>query len=174
VSTGPQSTCEPYRHIIEAAVAKGMSAQRIWQDLRDDYHFNHEYASVKPFVRRIKRHRPEVAAVMEHPPGEEAQIDFFRGALTLDPESGRWRRSWIFQMVLSCCGHSYEELTWRQDKVSFLRPDENAFPDRGGVPRTVRLDNLKAGVGPASLYDPDIAELYAAFAKHWDFIPPPL
>jgi len=66
VSTGPQSTCEPYRHIIEAAVAKGLSAQRIWHDLRDDYHFNHEYASVKRFVRRIKRHRPEVSVLLDH------------------------------------------------------------------------------------------------------------
>ena len=30
VSTGSQSACEPYRSIIEAAVAKGLTAQRIW------------------------------------------------------------------------------------------------------------------------------------------------
>ena len=74
VSTGPASACEPYRSIIEASVARGLSAQRIWQDLREDYHFSHQYASVKRFVRTVKRHRPEVAAVMEHPPGEEAQV----------------------------------------------------------------------------------------------------
>ena len=173
VPTGSQSACEPYRHIIEQAVEKGLSAQRIWQDLREDYHFNHEYASVKRFVRKIKRHRPEVAAVMEHPPGEEAQVDFFQGPSTLDPDSGRWRRPWIFRMVLSCCGHSYEEPMWRQDKVAFMRAHENAFLDFGGVPRVVRLDNIKAGVARACLYDPDIAELYAAFAKHWGFVPLP-
>ena len=37
VSTGPASACEPYRSIIEASVARGLSAQRIWQDLREDY-----------------------------------------------------------------------------------------------------------------------------------------
>ncbi|MCL0061008.1 IS21 family transposase, partial [Dehalococcoidia bacterium] len=173
VSTGSQSACEPYRHIIEAFVAKGLTAQRIWQDLKEDYHFNHEYASVKRFVRGIKRHRPEVAAVMEHPPGDEAQVDFFRAPVTLDPESGRWRRPWIFRMILSCCGHSYEESMWRQDKVSFIRAHENAFLDFAGVPRVVRLDNLKAGVARACLYDPDISELYAAFAKHWGFVPLP-
>ncbi len=41
------------------------------------------------------------------------------------------------------------------------------------VPRVVRLDNLKAGVARACLYDPDIGELYAAFAKHWGFVPLP-
>lgn len=173
VSTGSQSVCEPYRHVIEAAVDKGLSAQRIWQDLKEDYHFNHEYASVKRFVRGVRRRRPEVAAVMEHPPGAEAQVDFVQGPLTLEPESGRWRRPWIFRMVLSCSGHSYEEPVWRQDKVSFIRAHENAFLDWQGVPRVVRLDNLKAGVARACLYDPDINELYAAFAKHWDFVPLP-
>ena len=173
VSTGSQSACEPYRHFIEASVAKGLSAQRIWQDLRDDYHFSHQYASVKRFVGEIRRHRPEVAAVMEHPPGEEAQVDFFQGPVTFDPESRRRHCPWIFRMILSCCGHSYEEPLWRQDKVSFIRAHENAFLDFGGVPRTVRLDNLKAGVARACLYDPDISELYAAFARHWGFVPLP-
>jgi transposase len=173
VPAGSRSACEPYRHIIEAAVTRGLSAQRIWQDLKEDYHFSHGYDSVKRFVRTLKRRRPEVAAVMEHPPGEEAQVDFFQGPPTLDPESGKWRRPWIFRMVLSCCGHSYEEPMWRQDKVSFMRAHENAFLDFGGVPRVVRLDNLKAGVARACLYDPDIAELYAAFAKHWGFVPLP-
>lgn len=173
VSTGPASACEPYRGIIEAAVARGLTAQRIWQDLREDYHFSHQYASVKRFVHTVKRCHPEVAAVMEHPPGEEAQVDFFQGPPTLDPATGRWRRPWIFRMTLSCCRHSYEEPLWRQDKVSFIRAHENAFLDFGGAPHTVRLDNLKAGVARACLYDPDISELYAAFAQHWGFVPLP-
>lgn len=173
VPTGAQSACEPHRHLIEASVARGLSAQRIWQDLKEDYNFGHGYCSVKRFVHKVKCRRPEVAAVMEHPPGEEAQVDFLQGPVTLDPGSGRWRRPWIFRMVLSCCGHSYEEPLWRQDKVSYIRAHENAFLDFGGVPRVVRLDNLKAGVARACLYDPDIAELYGAFAKHWGFTPLP-
>jgi hypothetical protein len=66
---------------------------------------------------------------MEHLPGEEAQINFFRGPVTLDPESGRWHRPWIFRMVLSCCGHSYEEPLWRQEQVPFMPPG----PEKGGA-----------------------------------------
>ena len=122
VPTGSISACEPYRHVIEATVAKGLSTQRIWQDLKEDYHFSHGYCLVKRFLREIRRHRPEIAAVMEHPPGEEAQVEFFQGPPTLDSASGRWRRPWIFRMVLSCCGHSYEEPMWRHDRVSFILP----------------------------------------------------
>src|SRR4030042_787863 len=105
--TGSTSACETYRSIIETAVGKGLSAQRIWQDLQEDYCFRHGYDSVKRFVRRVKRRRPEVADVMEHPPGAEAQVDFFQGPPTLDPCNGRWRRPWVLRMVLSCCRHRY-------------------------------------------------------------------
>lgn len=173
VPTGSASACEPYREIIEVAVNQGLSAQRIWQDLQEDYGFRHGYDSVKRFVRTVKRRRPEVADVMEHPPGAEAQVDFSQGPPTLDPATGRWRRPWIFRMVLSCCRHSYEEPLWRQDHASFIRAHENAFLEFGGVPHVVRMDNLKAGVARDCLYDPDVSELYAAFAEHRGFVPLP-
>ena len=61
VPTGSASACERYREIIEVAVTKGLSAQRIWQDLQEDYGFSHSYCSVKRFVRTLKRRHPEVA-----------------------------------------------------------------------------------------------------------------
>ena len=60
VPIGTTSVCEPYRSVIEASVAKGLSAQRIWQDLREDYSFSRGYCSVKRFVRKVSRRR-EVA-----------------------------------------------------------------------------------------------------------------
>ncbi len=173
VSPGPMSAAEPYREVIEAAVSKGLTAQRIWQDLREQYGYGHAYASVKRFVRNIKRSRPEVADVLEHPPGEEAQVDFFQGPPTFDAEHGRWRRPWVFRMTLSCSRHSYEEPMWGQDRACFLRAHERALISFGGVPRTIRHDNLKAAVVRACLYDPDVSELYAAFARHWGFVPLP-
>jgi transposase len=173
VFTGPKSVAEPYRELIKAAVARGLTAQRIWQDLREDYGFGHGYSSVKRLVRRIKKEHPEVADVMEHPPGQEAQVDFFQGPPTFHGESGRWRRPWVFRMTLSCSRHSYEEPLWGQDRTHFLRAHEHAFQSFGGVPTTIRHDNLKAAVIRACLYDPDVSELYTAFARHWGFVPLP-
>ena len=173
VAAGPANAAEPYRAEIEAALRKGLTAQRIWQDLREQYGFGYSYSCIKRFVRRIKRTRPEVAGVMEHPPGKEAQVDFFRGPATLHAESGRWRRPWIFRMTLSCSRHGYEEAMWEQGRTHFLRAHEHAFEDFGGVPEVIRHDNLKAAVVRACLYDPDISELYHAFALHWGFVPLP-
>ncbi len=60
-----------FHPLIEAAVNQGLSAPRIWQDLQTDYGFGHGYASVKRLVRRIKREHPDVADVLEHPPGRK-------------------------------------------------------------------------------------------------------
>jgi transposase len=173
VSPGSASSCESYRDQILEALAKGLTAQRIWQDLKEEYGFGYEYASVKRFVRRLRKTRPEVAGVMPHPPGKEGQVDYFQGPPTLDPASGRWRRPWILRMTLSCSRHGYEEAMWAQDRVHFLRAIEHALIDFGGVPEVVRHDNLKAAIVRACLYDPDVSELYAAFAAHWGFVPLP-
>ena len=100
VSPGSSSGCEPYRYYIDKALNQGLSAQRIWQDLREVYGFGYSYGSVKRFVRCLKKRRPEVAGVMEHPPGKEAQVDFFKGPPTLHPTEGRWCRPWILRMTL--------------------------------------------------------------------------
>jgi transposase len=169
----PGSAVEPYRQEVEAALAKGLSAQRIWQDLRSDYGFGYNYSSVKRFVRSLKKIHREVADVMEHPPGKEAQVDFFEGPPTLDPENGKWRRPWVFRMTLSCSRHGYEEALWHQDQAHFMRAHEHAFESFGGVPEVVRQDNLKAAIVRACLYDPDVSELYAALAGHYGFVPLP-
>jgi len=171
VTTG--SAVEPYRQEVEKALAQGLTAQRIWQDLRESYGLGCSYSSVRRFVHSLSQAHPEVADVMEHPPGKEAQVDFFEGPPTLDTTKGIWRRPWIFRMTLACSRHGYEEAIWRQDQADFIRAHEHAFESFGGVPEVIRHDNLKAAVVRACLYDPDIAELYAALARHYGFVPLP-
>ena len=111
---------------------------------------------------------------MEHPPGAEARVDYFQApSPTLDAARGQWRRPWVFRMTLSCSNDGYEEAMWNQDRPSFLRAHEHAFEAFGGVPRVFRHDNLKAAVVRACLYDPDVSEVYAAFGRHWGFVPLP-
>lgn len=171
---GPASACEPFRGVIEGGVESGLTAQRIWQDLCAEHGFSHGYLSVQRFVRCMRRRRPEVADVMEHPPGAEGQVDYFQSpAPVLNPATGKWGRPWIFRMTLSCSRHGYEEPMWRQEAHGFLRAHEHAFLAFGGVPKVVRHDNLKAAVVRACLYDPDVNVLYESFSQHWGFVPLP-
>jgi transposase len=171
-SLPPRSSAAPFQDAIVSKVDAGLSAQRIWQDLVEEYGFGHSYESVKRFIRKLPRRRRAVG-VFHSAPGEEAQVDFFQGAPTLDSSSGQWKRPWVFRLTLSHSRHGYEEAVWDQKIETFLRLHENAFADLGGVPKVIRHDNLKAAVVRACLYDPDINEIYAAFARHWSFTPLP-
>jgi transposase len=167
------STAAPHEAFIKEELSKGLSYQRIWQDLAEEYGYAGGYDSVRRFAGKLKEKHRELADVMHSLPGEEAQVDFFSGPATFDADGGKWRRPWVFRMVLACSRHSYEEAVWTQDVLSFIRCHEHAFASFGGVAKVVRLDNLKAGVARACLYDPDIQPVYEAFSSHEGFVPLP-
>jgi transposase len=91
------SACEPHRAWIEAQVRLGRNAQAIYQDLVEQFGFVQRYNSVKRFVRGLKVRDPERFDVLESLPGEEAQVDFGLGALTLTA-NGKYRRPYLFVM----------------------------------------------------------------------------
>lgn len=168
----PRFSAAVYRTAIAEKLDAGLSLQRIWQDLVEEYGYGASYESVKRFVRTIAPTRRAVG-VFHCAPGAEAQVDFFRGAPTLEAATGEWRRPWVFRMTLGHSRHGYEEAVWDQKLETFLRLHERAFRDLGGVPTVVRHDNLKAAVVRACFFDPDSHDVYLAFATHWGFTPLP-
>jgi hypothetical protein len=76
-------------------------------DLCAEVAYPHSYASVRRYVQRLERRHPKLVDVMEHPPGEEGQVDFFQGPPTFEEGQGRWRRPWIFRLTLSCSKYGY-------------------------------------------------------------------
>ncbi|RME59125.1 IS21 family transposase [Candidatus Parcubacteria bacterium] len=165
------SPAQAYDAIIRERLKQQLSAQRIYQDLVVEHGYRASYDSVKRYVRKLKAKTPKLYARIHTAPGEEAQVDFGQGAPT--NKNGRYVRPWLFKIVLSYSRHSYEEVVWSQDVETFIRCHEHAFAAFGGVPRLIRIDNLKSGVLKAHLYDPELNPLYAAFAKHAGFTPLP-
>jgi transposase len=165
-NAGRPSDCEPYREIIVEALQRGLSGRRIFQDLVFEQDFAASYSSVKRFVRHLRRTSPLPFRRMECAPGEEAQIDFGRGAPVEEPGRKR-RRPHLFRIVLSYSRKAYSEVVWRQTTETFLRCLENAFRAWGGAPRTLVPDNLRAAVTKADWYDPDLNPKIEAFARHY-------
>ena len=66
-----------------------------WQDLVEEFGYGHAYESLKRCVRKLKGQR-RVVTVLHSAPGEEAQVDFFRGVSTFDSRTGQWKRPWVF------------------------------------------------------------------------------
>jgi transposase len=161
---GKYSTCRPHHAAILAGVEAGLTAQRLFQDLRTDHGFDGGYDAVKRYVRRLAAKHPHAVARMECAPGEEAQVDFGLGAPVL--VDGHKRRSWVFRIVLSHSRKGYSEAVFRQTTESFIRCLENAFRYFGGVPKTLVIDNLRAAVAQADWYEPELIPKVAEFCRH--------
>jgi len=166
---GSRSQCEPFRSEIEAALERGLSAQRIWQDLRDEQDFPGSYSCVKRFVRRLGKGRPIPFRRMECEPGEQAQVDFGKGAPIVGPD-GRRRKPHAFRVVLSHSRKGYSEVVFRQTTEEFLRALENAFRAFGGVPKVVVIDQLRAAVKHPDWFDPELTPKVEAFCRHYGIV----
>jgi len=162
---GRPSQCAPWSAIIEQGLLAGLSAQRIYQDLVADHAFSGGYDSVKRFVRQLSLRVELPFRRMECAPGQELQVDFGLGAWVM--EEGKRRRPHLFRAVLSHSRKAYSEVVWRQTGESFIRCLENAFRYLGGVPATVVIDNLKAGVLQADWYDPELNPKLEEFTRHY-------
>ncbi len=166
------SACEPHRAWIEEQVALGRNATAIYQELVERHDFAHRYNSVKRFVRSLKRRDPERFDVLESAPGEEAQVDFGLGALTL-AANGKYRRPYLFVMTLKYSGKSFRKVVWKADQETWARLHEEAFRTIGGAVAYVVLDNLKQGVLRPDLYEPELNPVYAAVLGHYGVVADP-
>lgn len=165
------STCEPFRELIEDALARGRNAKAIYQDLVSQHGFTARYASVMRFVRGLRG-----AVVREaHPvivsePGQEAQVDYGDGPMVRHPETGKYRRTRLFMMTLGFSRKSVRLLVWKSSSKKWSELHETAFRRLGGAPRTCVLDNLKEGVLLPDVYDPTINPLYRDVLKHYGVV----
>lgn len=168
-SAGPPSKCEPYRQAILAGLERGLSRQRVWQDLVAEHGFGGGYDSVKRYVRRLGGSRPLPYRRMECEPGAEGQVDFGAGATVVGPD-GRRRRTHVLRVVLSHSRKGYSEAVYRQTTDDFLACLENAFGCFGGAPRTLVIDNLRAAVSRADWYDPELNPKVQSFCEHYGVV----
>jgi transposase len=160
-----RSVCERYRQVILEKLELGLSAQRIYQDLRGEG-FDHEYHSVRRFVAKLRGTHPLPFRRMECGAGEEAQVDFGTGAW-IELPTGKRRRSHVFRIVLSYSRKGYSEAVYRQTTEDFIRCIENAFWHFGGVPKVLVIDNLKAAVKNPDWYDPELNPKVQSFCEHY-------
>ena len=150
----------------------GLTAQRIYQDLRTESAFAGSYQSVKRYVRRLRQTEPELVHRIEVQPAEEVQVDFGTGPTLVEPD-GKKRKTWIFRLVLSYSHKAYSQAVLRQDAETFIRCLENAFREFGGSTLTINLDYVARHIIEV-LFPPRICALRHGKARFpWESQPVP-
>ena len=99
----------------------------------------------------------------------------------LDHQNTKGALTYFFQtrvlttggIILSYSRYMYAEIVLDQSVATFINCHVNGFRYFGGVPETVKIDNLKAAILEADFYEPLTQRTYAAFAAHYGFLPNP-
>lgn len=125
------------------------------------------------FWREFKKHAPKepanITMRIDHKPAEKTFFDFANGIDIVNLKTGEVTQTQFFCAVLPFSSLTYGEFVANQQQPTFCGAIENAFAFFGGTTNYVTIDNLKAGVAKAHVYDPDVNPVFCAFANHWNF-----
>lgn len=131
------------------------------------------YESFKRFVRirALRGGAPKPTIRIEVEPGQEIQIDYAKmGSWVV---GGRSRFVYAFVGVLSFSRLPFVLFGTSQDQVSFASAITAMLAFYGGSTTFLNLDNLKAGVIKATLYDPALNRTFAELCEHYGIIADP-
>ena len=159
------SITDSWHEEIIDLMSNKLSAVRIYEELKDKgYHLS--YSSLSRYIRN--HNIKNTTCVRFHTsPGEEAQVDFGDIGRRLD-SNGKLRKAYIFNMRLSYSRYDYYEVVFDQKVETWIQCHINAFKYFGGIPKVIKLDNLKAGVLDANFYEPICQKEYKQMADHYN------
>ena len=153
---------------VKALHQSGLTARLIYQRLcQQQPPVQTSYRSVVRLVKAWKG--KEVYVPLHSDAGAEGQVDF--GYLGTFEHEGKPRKVWVFAMVLSHSRYAYFRAVLDQRVLTFIDCHRHAFEFFTGVPASVKIDNLKAGVVRPDFYDPLIQQQYANFLTHYQCQP---
>lgn len=160
------SGMDAHKDRIMSYLEKGLSCIRIHEELRA-IDGAIKYSTLARYVAGIKV-KDDICVRFHTSAGQEAQVDF--GYVSLQPDvSGKRRKAHAFCMTLSYSRLAYVEIVFDQRVKTFAQCHANAFRYFGGVPATIRIDNLKSAVVDANFYEPVFNRVYKQFGEHYGF-----
>jgi transposase len=176
-----RSTVEPWRGQIEDMILRQATPKAIFDCLRlEDPDFEGSYDAVKRMCARIAKERGvqsgDIAIPVVTAPGQVAQVDFGYAGKLFDPVEQRFRRAWVFVMVLGHCRHMFARVVFDQKTPTWLALHVDAFNFFGGAPAQLVPDRLKAAVVKSAFGvdgDTMLNRSYQELARHYGCVVDP-
>jgi len=104
----------------------------------------------------------------EHIAGECMMVDYAGDLLHyIDRDTGERIACQVLVCILPYSGFTYVQAMYSQKQEDFIAGLNDALYFFGGVPRNMKIDNLKSGVKKANRYDPDLTDLMNSFSAHF-------
>lgn len=140
----------------------------LWEEYKRD---NPNGYGFSQFCEHLSRYFQSKAVVMhlEHVAGEELYFDFAGDMLSYtDRDSGEAVRAPVFVAVLPFSGYTYVEVLASMGRSHLLAALANTLAFFGGVPQSLKSDNMSQFVKKANRYEPAFDELALQFGLHYN------
>ncbi|MCX6111168.1 MAG: IS21 family transposase [Proteobacteria bacterium] len=148
-------------------VGRGVTIKQLHADFAPD---GVTYWAFRRYLLTIHtKAKISISVRQEHEPGKTIQLDYTHGLTFHDAATGQEVKTHLFCAVLPFSSKIYADFVLDQKIPSFLASQERMWRSLGGITPYVVIDNLKAGVKRAHLYDPDLNPTYCDFANHYGF-----
>lgn len=125
--------------------------------------------TIRNFVHKAFPEKIKPAMIRTHEYGC-AEIDFGYFGLVHDGTERRTRKAWFLTCRFAFSRYAYRKVVYSTDSATTIHALEDCFWYFEALPRTLVLDNFKAAIQKASLYDPIVTKLFYEFAKYYGLL----
>jgi transposase len=111
------------------------------------------------------REKPSTVRIDDPPPGQEAQIDFGKMGLLMDPESGRKRTLWALVVTLVFSRYQFVWPTFLQTTAVVCEGLDRAWMFFRGIAATLIPDNTKAMINDPDVLTPTLVASFLDYVQ---------
>jgi transposase len=155
-------------YFCEELRRRGVTMQLLWDEYRDENPQGYGYTQ---FCEHLSRYRKINGSVMifTHRPAEQLLVDFAGDTLHyVDRKTGLIVSCQVLVCILPYSNYTYVEALPSQQQEHFAKGLSNALHYYGGVPQSIKTDNMRTVVTRASRYEPVFTEAMDYFGQYHD------
>ncbi|MBI3093186.1 MAG: IS21 family transposase [Candidatus Levybacteria bacterium] len=163
------SVFDPYKQKISEYLDKKISRLRIFELLGEEYGVMSTYINLCKYIQNQFPKRVEAYGVQVVEPGEVAEIDFGELGLLPGPQ-GRKVRTFGLAVILPYSKLDFYAICYDQKLQTLITELTNAFLYFGGVPKRLKVDNMKTAILRNQHYDLEFNRDFLEFAEHYNTV----
>jgi hypothetical protein len=135
--------------------------------LARDHDLHASYGTLRRFaMQELGWHKKASTVRLEDaPPGQEAQVDFGKMGLLLDPETGKRRTLWALIITLSFSRYQFVWPTFLQTTEAVCEGLDRAWKFFGAMVATMIPDNTKAMIKDPDALSPTLVAAFLDYAQ---------
>lgn len=146
---------------------RGVTRQLLWEEYRKENPGGYSYSQ---FCEHLSKYTERDKSVMHftHRPAEQLQVDFAGDKLGyVDRSTGEWIACEVLVCALPYSHYIYAEALRSQKQEDFINGLRHALEYIGGVPQSIKCDNMRTAVVQSNRYEPQFTEAMEYMAAHY-------